>query len=172
MLERLVDKAQQDIKFYQAQIRHADMQYDERRRAQDLASFAINLEYIGDTISKTLVKLAETRRNQQLTFSPAGWRELTDMHYRVLQNMQLALNVLTSEDRTSARLLLAEREEFRKAEGRSALQHLRRLQDGTRLSIDTSNIHLETLRSLKTINSLFASIAYPILGDGKPDSPT
>ena len=169
-LERMVDKAQQDIKLYLTQIRHPDMQDEERRRAQDLATFAINLEYIGDTISKTLVKLAETRRNQQLSFSPAGWRELNDMHYRVLQNMHLALNVLTSEDRESARLLLAEKEEMRKAEGRSALEHLRRLQGGTRLSIDTSNIHLETLRSLKTINSLFASVAYPILDDGRSDS--
>lgn len=171
MLERLVDKAQADIKFYLAQIRHSDMLDDERRRAQDLTGFAINLEYIGDTISKTLVKLAETRRNERLAFSPAGWRELNDMHYRVLQNMQLALNVLTSEDRESARLLLAEKEEMRKAEGRSALEHLRRLQDGTRLSVDTSNIHLETLRSLRTINSLFASVAYPILDDARTDNP-
>jgi phosphate:Na+ symporter len=93
------------------------------------------------------------------------------MHYRVLQNMHLALNVLTSEDRESARLLLAEKEEMRKAEGRSALEHLRRLQDGTRLSVDTSNIHLETLRCLRTINSLFASVAYPILDDARTDGP-
>jgi phosphate:Na+ symporter len=85
--------------------------------------------------------------------------------------MHLALNVLTSEDRESARLLLAEKEEMRKAEGRSALEHLRRLQDGTRLSVDTSNIHLETLRCLRTINSLFASVAYPILDDARTDGP-
>ena len=30
-------------------------------------------------------------------------------------------------------------------------------------SIETSNLHLETVRALKTINSLFASVAYPIL---------
>jgi len=37
------------------------------------------------------------------------------------------------------------------------------LQNGGADSIETSNIHLETLRALKTINSLFASVAYPIL---------
>ena len=43
------------------------------------------------------------------------------------------------------------------------MQHLRRLQAGAMASIETSNIHLETARALRQINSLFASIAYPIL---------
>ena len=30
-------------------------------------------------------------------------------------------------------------------------------------SIDTSEIHLETLRALRQINSMFAAVAYPIL---------
>jgi phosphate:Na+ symporter len=30
-------------------------------------------------------------------------------------------------------------------------------------SIETSEIHLETIRALKQINSLFSAIAYPIL---------
>ena len=29
--------------------------------------------------------------------------------------------------------------------------------------VESSNIHLETLRNLKELNSLFASVAYPIL---------
>jgi phosphate:Na+ symporter len=162
-LEEAVDRAQSDIKLYLARIAYAEGMDAEARRARDLANFAINLEYVGDAISKTLMKLAETRRDQNLKFSPAGWRELNELHHRVLQNMQLALNVLMSEDRESARLLISEKEAMRQAETASAATHLDRLRQGAQHSIATSNIHLETVRALKTINSLFASVAYPIL---------
>lgn len=164
-LEEAVNKAQSDIKLYLAQINYPEDMQDEAKRGQDLANFAINLEYVGDAISKTLIKLAETRRDQNLKFSAAGWRELNELHHRVMQNMQLALNVLMSEDRESARLLLEEKDAMRSAERASATEHLLRLRQGAAQSIETSNIHLETVRALKTINSLFASIAYPILSE-------
>jgi len=80
-----------------------------------------------------------------------------------MANMQLALNVLVSKDRESARQLLLEKAAVSSAERESYGQHLNRLRSGTAQSVETSNIHLETVRALKTINSLFASVAYPIL---------
>lgn len=162
-LEEAVDQAQSEIKLYLAKIDYPNE--DELKRGQELSSFAINLEYVGDAITKTLLKLAETRRDQQLSFSPEGWRELNELHHRVMANMQLALNVLVSKDRESARQLLVEKDAMRLAERASNGQHLRRLQAGGQQSIETSNIHLETVRALKTINSLFASVAYPILSE-------
>ena len=160
-LEAAVDQAQSEIKLYLARITYrAD---DEARRGHELSNFAINLEYVGDAISKTLLKLAETRRDQKLSFSSEGWRELNELHHRVMANMQLALNVLVSKDRESARQLLEEKAAMGSAERESYAQHLRRLQAGGAQSVETSNIHLETVRALKTINSLFASVAYPIL---------
>jgi phosphate:Na+ symporter len=160
-LEKAVDQAQSEIKLYLAKI-----DYDgeaEAQRGDELSNFAINLEYVGDAISKTLLKLAETRRDQKLSFSPEGWRELNELHHRVMTNMQLALNVLVSKDRESARQLLLEKAAVSQAERISYGQHLTRLRSGTAQSMETSNIHLETVRALKTINSLFASVAYPIL---------
>ena len=162
-LELAVDQAQSEIKLYLAKISYAGE--DDARRGDELSSFAINLEYVGDAISKTLLKLAETRRDQKLSFSPEGWRELNELHHRVMANMQLALNVLVSKDRESARQLLSEKDAMRSAERASHGRHLRRLQSGAQQSIETSNIHLETVRALKTINSLFASVAYPILAE-------
>ncbi|MEQ1768214.1 MAG: Na/Pi cotransporter family protein [Devosia sp.] len=160
-LEQAVDTAHSEIKLYLARISYS--REDEAERGQELSSFAINLEQVGDAISKTLLKLAETRRDQKLSFSPAGWRELSELHHRVMANMQLALNVLVSKDRESARQLLEEKSAVGSAERESYAQHLRRLRAGGVESVETSNIHIETVRALKTINSLFASVAYPIL---------
>ncbi len=162
-LEQAVDQAHSEIKLYLAKIEFSEE--EDAKRGQELANFAINLEYVGDAIAKSLLKLAETRRNQKLQFSPEGWRELSDLHHRVVANMHLALNVLVSKDRESARQLLSEKDAMRQAERTSYRQHLHRLRSGAAKSIETSNIHLETVRALKTINSLFASVAYPILAE-------
>ena len=165
LLERAANQAQKDITLYLTRIQYPEDAGEEARRGEELANFAINLEYVGDAISKTLLKLAEARRDQDLKFSPAGWRELNELHHRVAQNMHLALNVLMSEDRDSARLLVAEKDAMRTAERESATGHLARLRQGSADSLETSNIHLETVRTLKMINSLFASVAYPILSE-------
>ena len=162
-LERAVDQAQSEIKLYLASIEYGADAGEQARRGRELADFAINLEYVGDAITRTLLRLAEVRRDQNLKFSPAGWRELTELHHQVMANMHLALNVLVSEDRDSARQLLREKDRMRSAERASYDEHLKRLQSGAHLSIETSDIHLETVRALKTINSMFASVAYPIL---------
>lgn len=170
-LEQAVNAAQSDIKLYLSRIRYPRPDGPEALRGQELAQFAINLEYVGDAIVKTLVKLAETRSEQKVKFSAAGWRELNDLHHRVVDNLHLALNVLMSEDRASAELLLAQKASLGDAGRASAAEHLARLRDGAQQSIATSNLHLETIRALKTINSLLASVAYPVLrqsGEAKP----
>jgi len=164
-LEREVDQAHSAIKLYLARISYKDADVEDARRGEELSRFAINLEYVGDLIAKTLVHLAEVRRDKSLSFSKEGWEELCDLHHRVMANMQLALNVLVSKDRESARQLLEEKDQMRTAERLSYGQHLKRLQTGTQHSIETSDIHLETVRALKTINSLLASVAYPILSE-------
>jgi len=162
-LEHAVNAAQSDIKLYLSRIRYPEPDGPEAMRGQELAQFAINLEYVGDAVVKTLVKLAESRSEQKVKFSAAGWRELNDLHHRVVENLHLALNVLMSEDRASAELLLAQKASMGDAGRASAAEHLARLRDGAQQSIATSNIHLETVRAFKTINSLLASVAYPVL---------
>ncbi len=141
------------------------MNSEDAQRSMVLANFAINLEHVGDIISKNLLKLVGELRDQHLVFSDEGWRELTDLHAQVLPNIQLALNVLVSGDRDSARELVREKDRMRELEMRSQKRHLRRLQGGTVESIETSEVHLETIRALKQINSLFSSLAYPILSE-------
>jgi phosphate:Na+ symporter len=162
-LDQEVNKAHSDIKLYLAELNRSPMSAEEAQTSMILANFAINLEHVGDIIAKNLLKLVGERRDKQLTFSDEGWRELTDQHAQVMSNIQLALNVLISGDRQSARELIEEKDRMRDVELRSQDRHLRRLQGGTVESIETSEIHLETIRALKQINSLFSSIAYSIL---------
>ncbi len=162
LMEAAIDQAQSDIKLYLARVSF-EGDASSARRGQDLAAIAVNLEYVGDAITKTLLRLAEVRREQRLAFSPTGWRELAELHSQVVENMQLARNVLVTRDLVQARKLVVEKTRMREAVAASQRQHLQRLKDGTEASLATSNLHLETLRAMKTINSLMASIGYLVL---------
>ena len=162
-IEKEVNEAQTDIKLYLAEMNQGQLSPDQARRSMDLTGIAISLERVGDIITKDLLRLTGEMRKKKLTFSNEGWNELTRLHARVLANMQLSLNVLVSEDVDSARQLVEEKEYVRALEEESHDAHLARLGQGTAQSIATSDIHLETVRALKEINSRFITFAYPIL---------
>ncbi|UCI32312.1 Na/Pi cotransporter family protein [Mesorhizobium sp. B4-1-4] len=162
-LDDEVNRAHTDIKLYIAEVNRGSMTAAEARRGIELTDFAINLERAGDIVAKNLLVLAGELRDKNLRFSRDGWGELGGLHSRVMANMQLALNVLVSGDLDSARQLVVEKERMRKLERMSHDRHLKRLQSGMPQSIDTSDIHLEAVRALKEINSLMASVAYPLL---------
>lgn len=158
-----VNQSHTDIKMYLAEVNRGEMKPEEAQRSIELTDFAINLEHAGDIVAKNLLPLAEERAEKNWRFSPEGWSELRDLHQRLLENMQLALNVLVSQDLPSARQLVIEKERMRDLARASNDRHLKRLQSGTPESIETSSMHLEIARGFKEINSLLATVAYPIL---------
>nr|WP_306265610.1 Na/Pi cotransporter family protein [Pararhizobium sp. IMCC3301] len=162
-LDKDVNRAHTDIKLYIAQLSQGELSSEEAQRAVEMTSVAISLERVGDIISKELLPLTIEKHRRNLEFSAAGWKELTNFHARVITNMQLALNVLVSEDLETARMLVEEKAVMRRLERESHDKHMARLSSGTVESRASSDIHLETIRALKEINSRFATFAYPTL---------
>jgi phosphate:Na+ symporter len=162
-MEAAVNRAQSEIKLYLAKVTFTAE--EQERQSHDLAAIAVNLEYVGDAITKTLLRLAEVRSEQKLGFSPGGWRELSDLHSSVIASMRLAQNVLVTRDVAQARELVQRKSEIRALVDDSMRRHMQRLKEGTEASVATSNIHLETIRALKTINSLLATIGYHVLAE-------
>ncbi|WP_323008182.1 Na/Pi cotransporter family protein [Pseudorhodobacter sp.] len=162
-LDSLVNRKHTEIKLFIAEVNRGALTGAEARLGTELTDFSINLEHIGNIIARSLMGLAETRARKNLRFSPEGWAEMCNLHSRVGANLQLALNVLISGDVASARQLVKEKEAMRKLERESHDRHLERLRNAHSDSIDTSDIHLETVRAFKEINSLLVTVAYPIL---------
>ncbi|MBZ0128683.1 MAG: Na/Pi cotransporter family protein [Rhodobacteraceae bacterium] len=158
-----VNRKHTEIKLFIAELNRGELTEREERLGAELTDFSINLGHIGDEIARNLLTLAQTRAQQGFRFSPAGWSELCNLHARVEANMQMAMNVLISGDVDSARQLVKEKETMRKLARDSHDSHLERLRNSDSSSIDTSDIHLETVRALKEINSLLVTVAYPIL---------
>jgi phosphate:Na+ symporter len=109
------------------------------------------------------VTRARKKHARNIAFSEEGWHELKDLHQEVMRNARLAFNLFVNRDVEHARQLVAQKEVVRTMVRASEEQHMQRLRDGNDNSYDSSSIHIDTMRDLKEINSLFASIAYPVL---------
>ncbi|MEE4013506.1 Na/Pi cotransporter family protein [Roseibium sp. FZY0029] len=162
-LDTQVNAIHSSVKLYIAEVNRGELTGEQAERSMELVGFAVNLERAGDLVAKNLLELALELQKNKISFSPEGLKELTWMHDRVLANMELALNVLVSADVASARELIAEKDKMRTLERESHNRHLERLKSRTVESMESSNAHLEVMRSLKEINSLFAAAAVPIL---------
>ncbi|MCP4383026.1 MAG: Na/Pi cotransporter family protein [Hyphomicrobiales bacterium] len=161
--DKVVNQTLSGIRRFVIELKEADADQTLREEIGSLVEYAIKLEAAADVIAKRMVPLARKKKKQSIKFSKEGWEELVNIHDHIMVNMGLALNVLLSEDLETARRLIEERSELSKRERHSRKHHLTRLQTGSEASIESSNLHLETLTALKDINSQITSIAYPIL---------
>lgn len=162
-LDDRVDERHAAIKIYLAKLIRNPLTEDQALRCQELIGACVKLEQVGDIIVRNMLVHVRKKMAQGLEFTPEGWREITAFHSAVLANARLTFNVLVSRDTETARQLVEEKDRLRDMERDISNNHFLRLRDGTLKSIETSSIHLDTLRDLKQINSLLTSIVYPVL---------
>jgi phosphate:Na+ symporter len=152
-----------ELKLYLATLNRTNLDRSATSRSTHLSTVAVNLEGASDMIARNMVDMARRLEADGLSFSEQGKAEISDFHDRVLANAQLALNVMMTQNPAEARELVAQKEAVRAIEQNLQLKHLERLREGRVESIETSNIHQETLRALKHVNTAFSMVAHPIL---------
>lgn len=165
--ERIVDSLYESIKTYLARLAGHALDKAESRRYMQILTFSTNLEHIGDIIDKNLMEMAMKKIRNQDNFSRQGFAEISDLHTRALENMQLAQNVFMTGDVKMARKLFEEKATLRSQEMQAVESHFKRLSEGVAETIATSSLHLDILRDLRRINSYVTLIAYPILEEAK-----
>ena len=159
-----IDRLEEDIKQYVIKLRENALTVEQSERETALLFVVVNLEEIGDVIEKNLMELAEKKIRGQHRFSAQGWAEIQDLHTKVVENMELALVALATNDREIAEKVVRHKSQVNTMERQLRQAHIERLHEGLPESIDTSSIHLDVLASLKRANSLIAGIAYAVLG--------
>ena len=162
-LDDRVDRKHAAIKLYLAKVTSRQLTEAEALRCQELIGACVKLEQVGDIIVRNMLAHVKKKLDRGLEFTPEGWRELSSFHASVMANARLAFNVLVSRDPATARQLVEEKDRLRDVEKATSKSHFARLREGTARSVETSSIHLDTIRDLKQINSLLASMAYPVL---------
>jgi phosphate:Na+ symporter len=166
----VLDRLFSAIRRYLSSINHEALSEAEAKRLSDILAFAINLEHVGDIIDKNLMELAAKRIKNHLRLPKDSLEDITSMHAKLLEHLQLAASVLMFQDLGSARRLVSEKERFRDLERAVAQKHLEQLRSG-RTAGDTSAIQLDIVRDLKRIEAHIASTGHSLLeqsGELKP----
>ena len=154
-----------ELKLFLAKLNSSGLDEKTSHYSMELSTLAANVEAAADTIARNMIGLSRRLDTEAVQFSKEGWEEITDFHDRVLNNAQLAIHLMMTQNPAEARELIAEKEDIRGVEQDLQRRHLGRLRDGFVESIATSNIHQETLRALKQINTSFSIVAHPILNE-------
>ncbi len=162
-LEPDVDLLTEAIKLYITRLSRAELDEADVARANEITSFAINLEHMGDIIENGIAEAALKKIRKRLAFSSEGAAELAEVHDRTIANLRLAQAVFLGRDADLARQLVESKVEIRRLEALSAERHLGRLRAGRPEAMETSTIHLDLLRDLKRLNAHVTSAAHPIL---------
>lgn len=165
MLEKQVDRLQQDIKIYLSRLGRAGLDEESSQRSMVIIDYAINLEHIGDIIEKGVYDHVTKKVRHGLKFSEDGYQELHKLFDLTIDNLRIAQTILVTRNFDLARQLMQVKVEVRRMERVSAARHLERLRDGRLDSLQTSSLHLDMLRDLKRINAHIVSVAHPILDE-------
>jgi len=159
-----VDLLDREIKHYLTKLSQQNLTQEESQREMAILSFINNMENIGDIIDRNLMEKAKEKFYKGANFSEKGHREIVELHSRICENLDCGIAAFASHDVTLARRILDRKREISQVERTYRQNHIQRLHDGYRETIDTSEIHLDVLTNLKRINSHITAIAYPILG--------
>jgi len=151
-----------DVKLYLARLGKSGLDEAQSSRSMELAAISSNFDAASSAIANNMLNLARRLENKGLKFSKKGSREINDFSDKILSNVQLALNVMMNKNPGEAEELIAAKEKTRNLEQKLQRQHIGRLREGLSESIETSNIHQETLRALKQINTAFSIVGYSI----------
>ncbi len=153
-----VDLLDKEIKFYLAKISQEGLNPDQARMQLNLLTITCGLEEIGDIITKNVLELAEKKILKARHFSEEGWKEIVDIHAKVLENFQLMVSTLAMEDKTIVRKAARHEHHLALLEDKYREAHLQRLHKGLKETIETSSIHLDLLANFRRINTKLTDI--------------
>jgi phosphate:Na+ symporter len=163
-LDDILDKLNTAIKAYITSIDQDDLSDADHQRVGEVLAFITNMEHAGDVVERNLLGIATKKLKRGINFSRAGEAELLAMIDRLLTNLRMTASLFMTGDERVARLLVGEKEIFRSMETEATAAHFARLRERRVDSLETSTLHLDALRDLKSVNThLIAAAAYPVL---------
>jgi phosphate:Na+ symporter len=163
-MDDVLDKINSAIKTYVTSLDTEEMSDEDHVRLREILTFATNMEHAGDVIDKNLLGIGNKMVKRGVVFSRSGQAELLAMVDRLIGNVRTAATLFMTGDPRIARSLAQEKEVFRTMESTATDAHFQRLREGHFETVETSTMHLDALRDLKSVNAnLVAAAAYPVL---------
>ena len=159
----VLDSLFNQIQLYVGAIRHEQISEVDEERLGTLLDLAINLEHIGDIIEKNLMQMAAKRIRDRRMLPAEGLARFAAMHTRLRDHLRLALNVFLSQDESTAKRIVREKEMFRDLEREAIERQLVEMRTGSAEAVILSALQLDITRDLKRIDSHIAATVHGLL---------
>jgi len=166
-----VDILHKEIIFYLVKISQNELGQEETKRSMNYIFIQNELESIGDIIDENLMELAKRMIKQDLAFSLNGAKELTELHGKVMDNINRMVTAFKEEDIDLAKEIVEKYSDV--DEKKYQLSHIKRLNKWIKPlvdiasirkpSVNTSSLHLDTVNYYARINDHVVSIAKRII---------
>ena len=150
---------------YLAKLFQAEKSGAEVERETQYLAILNELKLIASVIYRDIFPLAVEVTEEDLFFSPDGWKQVNDYHFRIYSGLKMALEAFLHEDKDKAREVTEEKREIVLLGKRNMELHIDRLHKGLKESLETSAIYLDLISQLRRINSFATNIAYAVLGE-------
>lgn len=134
-------------------------------KCMGLINIVNDLEHIGDIIEKNVTYLAQCKIDGQCNFSEEGWDEISIMHKRVCDLMQMANTAMVTNNREMAAKVIKLQVEIEKMERHLRVLHIHRLRIGTQESEMSSSTHLDLINALLQISVHIRNISMEIANE-------
>ena len=122
------------------------------------------LKQISSVVYRDIFPLTVEFTESDLFFSPEGWKQMNDYHFRIYSGVKKAIEAFNGEDTKMAKAIADEKMEVVLLGKRNIKLHIDRLHRGLKESLETSAIHLDLISQMRRINSFSTNIAYMIMG--------
>jgi phosphate:Na+ symporter len=162
-LGRGLDRLQDAVKAYLADVPAEDMTTRDTARAREILDFVVHLGHAGDIVERSLAELARRKMKRQLSFTTEDRADLAAFHAAVLEDLRLALSTFMAEDPRGARQLVDAKRRLGEQERTVTREHLARLVPSRPDALEASSLHLAVLRDLRQVNSRLSAIGYTVL---------
>lgn len=160
--EDKVDVLYKECSDYLTSILREPLSRQEFNKCIGLINIVNDLEHIGDIIEKNVTYLAQCKIDGGCNFSEEGWDELSIMHKRVCDLMQMANTALVTNNKELARKVIKFQPETEKMERHLRVLHIHRLKIGTQESERTSSMHLDLINAFLQLSVHIRNIAMEI----------
>jgi phosphate:Na+ symporter len=159
----VLERISRQIKIYIGSLNPQNLKEEDKKRVDEVLTFAINMKYASGIVANALLILGVKKIEQHLTFSQEDWDKMHDILHRVRDNARLAATVFIAREPHLARQLLDEKVALRDNVVQAKYAHFTSLREGQPENIEVSALQLDILSNLKRVNSYFASSALSVL---------
>lgn len=156
-LDDRIDELYSSVKMYLTGVDAGKLGAEDAARWDEIMLLNINLEYAGDIAERTLVDLDQRKLRRNYCFSDEGSAELLELCDMLAANLRTRMSLFVAGDRAAHALLSDCAARFQARAERFTARHLARVSQRRTASVETSALHLDTLRELSQMNALLCA---------------